>query len=111
MFRPVLVNFETPVLKSAPAGASSALAMAVSRKKTSMGLILGIITGASLLASALVAVWMVGGCSVVAAKPSGAAGSRPLGRWRDVMLLIWRPALAADRRQSRRVVFSPGGTG
>ena len=58
-----------------------------------MGLILGIITGASLLASALVAVWMVGAIYY------DLCGGAKWGRWVALawaagviaMLVVWRP--------------------
>ena len=62
-------------------------------EKTFMGLILGIITGASLLASALVAVWMVGAIYY------DLCGGAKWGRWVALawaagviaMLVVWRP--------------------
>ena len=63
------------------------------REKPFMGLVLGIITGASLLACALVAVWMVGAIYY------DVCGGAKLGRWVALawaagviaMLVAWRP--------------------
>ena len=68
-------------------------ALGQTEEKSFMGLILGIIMGASLLASALVAVWMVGAIYY------DLCGGAKWGRWVALawaagviaMLLVWRP--------------------
>ena len=74
-----------------------------------MDLILGILTGAALLACALVAVWMAGAILLRRVRRSrvGPLGRAGLGRWRRRDVRGLAAALAADRRLARGGVAIP----
>ena len=93
--RPVLVNCVDAGLETGSSRCIISLSQcaAQTEEKRLMGLILGIITGASLLASALVAVWMVG--AIYYDWCGGARWGRAVAlAWVAgviAMLLVWRP--------------------